>query len=103
TRFSRDWSSDVCSSDLKTIDPLTQGQFRIRFRDGDGVDAFYDWAPWMDSGEPFETDGWQTITIPCAVLGVPDFSLVDQEFGMAFDGADVFLNFAIDNVRFEAN
>lgn len=87
--------------DIKTIEPLTEGQFRIRFHDGDGVDAFYDWAPWNDSGEPFETDGWETIEIPLSVLGVPDFSLIDQEFGMAFDGADTFLNFAIDNMRFD--
>src|SRR5579883_3550791 len=24
TRFSRDWSSDVCSSDLRTVEPLTE-------------------------------------------------------------------------------
>lgn len=87
--------------DLKTIEPLTAGMFRIRFHDGDGVDAFYNWQPWNDTGQPFETDGWETIEIPLAVLGVPDFSLIDQEFGMAFEGADVLLNFAIDNVRFD--
>src|SRR5690606_39396653 len=26
TRFSRDWSSDVCSSDLEAVGDLTQGQ-----------------------------------------------------------------------------
>ena len=91
----------VLKFDIYTIEPLTAGTFRIRFKDADGVDAFYDWAPWNDTGESFETDGWSTITIPCSVLGVPDFSLVDAEFGMAFEGADVLLNFAIDNVRFE--
>ncbi len=87
--------------DINVIEPLTAGQFRIRFNDSDGVDAFYDWAPWNDTGEPFTTDGWETVEIPLSVLGVPDFSLVDAEFGMAFEGADVLLNFAIDNVRFE--
>ena len=87
--------------DLKTIEPLTAGMFRIRFRDADGVDAFYNWQPWNDAGEAFETDGWETMEIPLAVLGVPDFSLVDAEFGMAFEGADVLLNFTIDNVRFD--
>src|SRR5690606_40350975 len=28
TRFSRDWSSDVCSSDLKTLPPKAQGFLR---------------------------------------------------------------------------
>lgn len=41
------------------------------------------------------------ITISLSVLSVPNFSLVDAELGMAFEGADVLLNFAIDNVRFE--
>ncbi|WP_335973790.1 glycan-binding surface protein [Gaetbulibacter jejuensis] len=88
--------------DINVIEPLTAGQFRIRFNDSDGVDAFYDWAPWNDTGEPFTTDGWETVEIPLSVLGVPDFSLVDAEFGMAFEGADVLLNFAIDNVRFDS-
>lgn len=87
--------------DINTIEPITDGMFRIRFHDADGIDAFYDWAPWKDTGEPFSTDGWETIEIPLSVLGVPDFSLVDAEFGMAFEGADVLLNFAIDNVRFD--
>ncbi|WP_053976222.1 glycan-binding surface protein [Mangrovimonas xylaniphaga] len=91
----------VLKFDLRTIEPLSAGMFRIRFHDGDGVDAFYNWQPWVDTGEPLETDGWETIEIPLSVLGVPDFSLVDQEFGMAFEGADVLLNFAIDNVRFD--
>ncbi len=88
--------------DINVIEPLTAGQFRIRFNDSDGVDAFYDWSPWNDTGEPFTTDGWETVEIPLSVLGVPDFSLVDAEFGMAFEGADVLLNFAIDNVRFDS-
>ncbi|MEZ4810278.1 MAG: glycan-binding surface protein [Allomuricauda sp.] len=92
----------VLKFDINTIEPLSAGRFRIRFHDNDGVDAFYDWAPWVDTGEPFDTDGWQTVEIPLNVLGVPDFSLVDNEFGMAFEGADILLNFAIDNVRFDA-
>ncbi|WP_083961573.1 glycan-binding surface protein [Salinimicrobium terrae] len=87
--------------DINTIEPITDGMFRIRFRDADGVDAFYNWQPWNDTGQPFSTDGWETIEIPLSVLGVPDFSLVDAEFGMAFEGADTMLNFAIDNVRFD--
>lgn len=89
--------------DINVLEPINAGMFRIRFNDSDGVDAFYNWQPWVDSGEPYSTDGWTTVTIPCSVLGVPDFSLIDAEFGMAFEGADILLNFAIDNVRFEAN
>lgn len=92
----------VLKFDINVFEPIGAGQFRIRFNDSGGVDAFYDWAPWNDTGEALETDGWTTITIPCSVLGVPDFSLVDAEFGMAFEGADILLNFAIDNVRFES-
>ena len=89
--------------DINVLEPINAGMFRIRFNDSDGVDAFYNWQPWVDSGDPYSTDGWTTVTIPCSVLGVPDFSLIDAEFGMAFEGADILLNFAIDNVRFEAN
>lgn len=87
--------------DINVLEPIADGMFRIRFNNSSGVDAFYNWAPWNDTGEAFETDGWTTITIPCSILGQPDFSLVDAEFGMAFEGADILLNFAIDNVRFE--
>ncbi len=88
--------------DINVLEPINDGMFRIRFNNSSGVDAFYNWAPWNDTGEAFETNGWTTITIPCSLLGQPDFSGVDQEFGMAFEGADILLNFAIDNVRFEA-
>ena len=94
----------VLKFDINVMEAIGTGMFKIRFHDNDGVDAFYDWAPWNDSGEPWETSGWVTVTIPCSILGQPDFSLVDGEFGMAFDdgGTPVVLNFAIDNVRFEA-
>ena len=87
--------------DINVQEPINSGMFRIRFNNSSGVDAFYNWAPWEDTGEPFSTDGWETIEIPLTALGQPDFSLVDAEFGMAFQGADVLLNFAIDNVRFD--
>lgn len=96
-------SDYVLKFDINVFEPLSAGTFKIRFHDNDGVDAFFDWAPWNESGEPFTTDGWTTVSIPCSILGVPDFSLVDAEFGMAFQDADVLLNFAIDNVRFESN
>ena len=91
----------VLKFDINVMSPIDAGMIRIRFNDADGVDAFYDWAPWADSGSPYSTDGWETIIIPLADLGVPDFSLVDSEFGMAFEGADILLDFAIDNVRFD--
>jgi hypothetical protein len=93
----------VLKFDIYTIEPIAAGTFKIRFHDNDGVDAFYDWHPWVDTGEALDTGGnWTTIEIPLSVLGQPDFSLVDNEFGMAFQDADVLLNFAIDNVRFDA-
>ncbi|WP_181899440.1 glycan-binding surface protein [Flagellimonas nanhaiensis] len=93
----------VLKFDINVLEPINAGMFRIRFNSGGngGVDSFYDWAPWNDTGQPFDTDGWQTIEIPLTELGQPDFSLVDNEFGMAFEGADILLNFAIDNVRFD--
>ena len=94
-------SSYSLKFDINIIEPISAGVIKIRFHDNDGVDAFYDWAPWSDTGEAFTTNGWETIEIPLSVLGQPDFSLVDAEFGMAFEGADVLLNFAIDNVRFD--
>lgn len=92
----------VLKFDILTIEPISEGRFRLRFNSTtNGVDAFYDWAPWQETGEPFDTEGeWVNITIPVSQLGQPDFSQVDAEFGMAFH-ADVLLNFAIDNVRFE--
>jgi hypothetical protein len=89
--------------DLNTFEPITDGVFKIRFHDADGVDAFYEWAPWAASGQPYVTNGWTTVTIPLSDMSSPDYSLIDEEFGMAFENADVLLNFAIDNVRFEAN
>jgi len=95
----------VLKFDVRTIDPISAGTFKFRFHDNDGVDAFYDWAPWTDSGEALDTDGgWVTFEIPLSVIGQPDYSMVDNEFGMAFDdgGVALMLNFAIDNVRFDA-
>ncbi|WP_298245873.1 glycan-binding surface protein [uncultured Christiangramia sp.] len=92
----------VLKFEINTFEPINAGMFRIRFNDSDGVDAFYDWQPWNETGNALDTDGdWITVSIPATALGVPDFSLVDAEFGMAFEGADILLNFAIDNVRFE--
>lgn len=87
--------------DINVMEPIDQGVVIIRFNDSQGVDAMYQWAPWTQTGEAFTTDGWETVEIPLSVLGAPDFSLIDAEFGMAFQEADVLLNFAIDNVRFD--
>lgn len=88
--------------DINVIEPISEGQFTMRFNNtNSGVDAFYTWAPWNDTGEPFMTDGWTTVEIPLALLGQTDFTGLDQEFGMAFQDGDVTLNFAIDNVRFD--
>ncbi|MBJ2173552.1 fasciclin domain-containing protein [Aureibaculum sp. A20] len=94
----------VLKFDIRTIEPISAGAFKFRFR-SDANDAFYDWKPWSDTGEALDTEGgWITIEIPLSALGQPDFSAVNQEFGMAFEdgGAAILLNFAIDNVRFDA-
>ncbi|MEL7147007.1 MAG: glycan-binding surface protein, partial [Bacteroidota bacterium] len=90
--------------DINVLEPINDGMFRIRFNNSNsGVDSFYDWAPWKDTGEAFSTDGWVTVEIPLALMPQTDYTGLDQEFGMAFEGADILLNLAIDNVRFEAN
>ncbi|AOW21560.1 hypothetical protein LPB138_13125 [Urechidicola croceus] len=95
----------VLKFDINTLDtPIAAGIFKFRFH-SDAVDAFYDFAPWSASGEALDTEGgWISIEIPLSELGQPDFSAVNQEFGMAFDdgGTAIALNFAIDNVRFDA-
>lgn len=93
----------VLKFDINTLEPIAVGTFKLRFH-SDDVDAFYDWTPWNDIGEPLDTEGeWITISIPVAVLGQPDFGAVNQEFGMAFDDGEtpLVLNFALDNIRFE--
>jgi len=101
TAVGTDTASYSLKFDINVFEPITAGTFKIRFNDSDGVDSFYDWAPWTTSGEPFVTDGWVTVEIPLADLGQPDFSNINEEFGMAFQDADILLDFAIDNVRFE--
>ena len=92
----------VLKFDIATFEPINAGSFKIRFNSSTTEDAVYIWAPWEDTGEAFSTDGeWTTVTIPLSLIGQSDYSTVDKEFGMAFEGADVLLNFAIDNVRFE--
>ncbi len=98
-----DLSNYSLKFDINVLEPISEGTFKIRFNNSNsGVDAFYDWAPWTETGEPFETDGWITVEIPLALIGQPDFTGLDQEFGMAFQDADVTLNLAIDNVRFDS-
>src|SRR5690606_40931902 len=43
TRFSRDWSSDVCSSDLEILN-MTPPQIVAAWQRGD-IDAAYVWPP----------------------------------------------------------
>ena len=79
--------------DINVMEPISAGQFRIRFNNSNGEDVFYNWEPWNETGEPFSTDGWETIEIPLSVIGVEDFSQVNAEFGMAFEGADTHLDY----------
>src|SRR5207302_3693395 len=46
TRFSRDWSSDVCSSDLgKWIDRIKRGRFDVAFNMCEGIDGVAEMEP----------------------------------------------------------
>src|SRR5690606_1860381 len=79
------------------INVKTPGTGSIRFRfEGTIGDVFYEW----DLSQQEEL-GWTTIVVPANLLGVSDFSLVDNEFGAAYSGSSV-LDFSIDNIRFEA-
>ncbi|MEM6831544.1 MAG: glycan-binding surface protein, partial [Bacteroidota bacterium] len=96
-------SSYSLKFDINILEPISAGQFTFRFNNSNsGTDAYYAWAPWNATGEPYSTDGWVTIEIPLTDIGQPDFTGLDMEFGAAFQNADVTLNFAIDNIRFDA-
>src|SRR5690606_23446706 len=87
--------------DINVLEPIEAGVFKIRFKNNDGDDVFFEWAPWAVSEEPYSTNGWETVVIPLTEIGVSDYSVINGDFGMAYEGADTLLNFAIDNVRFD--
>lgn len=86
--------SYVLKFDINVIEPFTDGVLKFRF-EGSGGDIFYDW-----DATSVTSDGWQTITVPLTDVGVSDYSLVDNEIGVAYSGTSM-LNFSMDNIRFE--
>src|SRR5256886_5684277 len=64
TRFDCDWSSDVCSSDLKI--PASPSEARL--------ETFANPAPNRNYWIHFETDDFTSV---CPVTGQPDFARID--------------------------
>ncbi len=107
-RIGTDVADYVVKFDINILENMTGGQLRLRFNGQEG-DFWYLWAPWEQSG-PYKTDGWITVTIPITAFkdqwgwgpnSPTDFSKVDADFGMAFDGGASMVNICIDNMRFE--
>src|SRR5690606_39548722 len=78
TRFSRDWSSDVCSSDLRFF-PLWVIPYRLP-----------KWYPWLSPAMAAKIQ--DPLLIDCAIYGMPngdperDWSQVLEEQTYACDG-----------------
>ncbi|WP_235293842.1 glycan-binding surface protein [Portibacter lacus] len=90
----------VLKFDINVLEPITGGEFLIRFRGDSDNDFFYSWAPWNDTGA-YMTEGWITVTIPLSEMGCPDYSIIDEDFGIAFNSGSSVVNISLDNMRFE--
>ncbi len=103
-------SSYVVKVDIRIIDPIPAGRIRFRFQSETEGDFWYHYQPWVESGEPYKTPNWMTVTIPLtdfhdadgAGTGVMnDMSTFTQEWGINWDGGPADINLCIDNYRFE--
>lgn len=97
-------SNYVLKFDINVIDPITGGEFAWRFKGG-GQDYWHYWKPWETEG-PYTTNGWITVSIPLDEFysgGSPltDLSIINEDFGVAFNNGSSAVNAAFDNIRFE--
>lgn len=98
----------VLKFDINVLDPITGGIFQWRLKGSEG-DFWHRWAPWAESGS-YSTNGWITVAIPLTeftddfghgTLTMNDLNNITEDFGVAFNDGDSFVNVCIDNVRFE--
>lgn len=105
-------SDFVLKLDINIIEPITAGNLKLRLNTSEG-DYWWALGPAAPRGDGSNVDasgGWITITVDISEFrdnfgwgdnSPTDLSDVPNEFGMAFDNGDAYINVLIDNVRFE--
>jgi hypothetical protein len=102
----------VLKFDINLLDPITGGNLKLRLQtaDNDFWWALGPAAPGSDGSSVEATNGWVTMTVEISAFrdnygwgenSPTDLTNVPNSFGMAFDNGASYVNFLIDNVRFE--
>lgn len=102
----------VIKFDINILDPITGGNIKMRLHtaDNDFWWALGPAAPGSDGSTVEATNGWVTMTVEISDFkdnfgwgdnSPTDLTDVPNEFGMAFDNGASYVNFLIDNIRFE--